>query len=96
MVAMTHEAYAEAYSYALSAGPEIWELARSRRQASGDMIKIALGHLEAEGIVRREDRVPESAPQMSWPVYALVPPEARKPRQTTPELRVVEGGSQPR
>lgn len=89
MVAMTHEAYAEGYAYAQRIPPDIWDMARAKGRGIGDMIKLALDTLAREGIVRREECVPEGAEHMRWPVYAIVPPVSQK-AQRRPVLELVE------
>lgn len=90
MVAMTTEAYAEASELLETQAGGDLAAAKARGVSFGEVLKTALDVLVSFGRVRVELReVLGSVEGLRWPVYALVPVEARQ----RPQLRVVEPSS---
>ncbi len=77
MVAMTHEAYAEAWKLGFGEAPDAWEELRAKGGGIGSYLVAALRVLEESGTVRVEHRDTLGQGEYRWPVYALTPPAER-------------------
>ena len=77
MVAMTHEAYAEAWKLGFGEAPDAYEVLRAKGGGIGAYLVCALRVLEESGTVRVEERDTIGQGEYRWPVYALVPPAER-------------------
>lgn len=77
MVAMTHEAYAEAWKLGFGEAPDAFEVLRAKGGGVGSYLVAALRVLEDDGTVRVEQRDTMGHGEYRWPVYVFVPPADR-------------------